>query len=57
MNLPGYDAWKLATPPYFDLSEEEEKQMWEDEMRPYWDAQDYEAALQANMAPEWNPCQ
>ena len=33
MNLPGYDAWKLATPPEYEIAEEEERAMelaWQD---------------------------
>jgi len=33
MNLPGYDAWKLATPPEYEITEEEERAMelaWQD---------------------------
>ena len=29
MNLPGYDAWKLATPAEYDITEEEERAMEE----------------------------
>ena len=28
-SLPGYDAWKLATPPYADITEEEERELEE----------------------------
>jgi hypothetical protein len=29
MHLPGYDAWKLATPPEYETSAEEERAMEE----------------------------
>ena len=27
MNLPGYDAWKLATPPEYEMTAEQEREL------------------------------
>ncbi len=32
MSIPGYDAWKLATPPEYDITPEQEREI-EDEQR------------------------
>ena len=29
MNIPGYDAWKLATPPEYETSPEQEEAEWD----------------------------
>ncbi len=33
MSIPGYDAWKLATPPEYDITPEQEMEMEDEERR------------------------
>jgi len=33
MSIPGYDAWKLATPPEYDITPDQERRMEDEETR------------------------
>lgn len=43
MSLPGYDAWKLATPDYYERDEEEPERDEEEESEPVEDEPEEEA--------------